>query len=75
MSEDNKKPAALCGETDRKRTIIEQAKYELRSEREKEAVYELKEKLAELKAAKLMVRNIEKEIEDLEEEIVDRLDV
>lgn len=47
----------------------EQAVQELNEEREKEAKERLKSKLKELNKAQMAVKNIEREIEDLEDEL------
>jgi hypothetical protein len=51
------------------KTIKEQAKQEFEEERSKEAKEKIKKKLRELAAAKKVVTNIEREIEDLEDEL------
>jgi hypothetical protein len=48
---------------------LEEAKKEVEQEYFKEAKDKLKKKLTELKAARLVVKNLERELEDLEDEI------
>lgn len=50
-------------------TVTQLAKQELVAENTKDAVKRLKTKLKELQSAKVIVKNIEREIEDLEQEI------
>ena len=53
------------------KSAIEKAREEVAEEDQKAAVKLLKQKLRELAAAKVVVRNIEREIEDLEQAIED----
>jgi hypothetical protein len=50
-------------------TVTERAKQELLEENTKGAVKKLKAKLKELQSAKVIVKNFEREITDLEQEI------
>lgn len=52
-------------------TPRQQAEKELRAESQKENIAKFKKKLKELEAAKKIVRNLEREIQDLEDEIDD----
>lgn len=56
-------------EVAKNKSIKEQAREEILAELNQEAVESLKEKLKELHAAKKIVANLEREIEDLEEEL------
>lgn len=49
--------------------VSEDAKKELREEREKEAKAQIKDKLKELEDAKAVVKNVERELEDLYAEL------
>lgn len=53
----------------KKVSIKEQARLEVIRELNEKAVKTYKSKLKELQSAKLVVRNIERELEDLEEEL------
>ena len=52
-------------------TVKEQAQEEFEAEKQKAAVDRLKTKLRELDSASKVVRNIKREIEDLEDELSD----
>jgi len=51
--------------------VKEEAAKELREEREAAAKKQIKDKMKELEAAKLIVRNLERELEDLYGEITE----
>lgn len=51
--------------------VLEKAKRELAEEQEERAIKALKEKLSELDKAKTVVKNKQKEIQDLEQKIKD----
>lgn len=52
--------------------VEKQAYKEMREEREKQAIKELKAKMKQIEQAQLIVRNLQRELEVLKEEIGDR---
>lgn len=65
MSKDN------VEKLDRPLTPLQQAEKELKDENDRTAVGALKKKLRERQAAQLVLKNIDKEIADLQEQLAD----